>query len=446
MWVDLAEPTDPATDPNWGQSAANVWVDVDDDGVDDVQINYGAFDEGPRVSVIDLHAGVQRCLPLATGHDGTSLRFVHVPPSCLDAPDTVRLRAGMSYGDAEQGSPRFEDLAPGEGHGPPIARQRTGGTVVLAGDDPVAAAVAVARATVPDGGAPTALLARADDFADALASGPLQGLLVAPLLLTPSDHLAGEVAAELDRLGTRTVFVLGGEAAVAPAVVAELLATGRSVERLAGPTRLETAAGIALDWFEATDAALLARAFPAADATQAFADALAAGAWGAAARWPVLLSESDRLSATTGDAIGLLQPTSLHLVGGTAALDEPVAAAAAALGPTVARVAGEERAATAAAIATARGLAGPAAATRVVLLDGTAPDGWAPGFAVALHAASVGDVAVLLTAGDDLPAATRAWLDQPAGVAPTLVCAPLVAAAASEAAAALLPADPPVDP
>ena len=434
--VEMDEPTDPATDPNWGLSASNVWLDVDGDGEDEFQINYGAFDEGPRVSVIDRLGMVQTCIPLGTGFDGTRLAFVHVPPSCIGAPPQVALwRAGMSYGDAENGSPRFEDETAPAG---PLVRADTPEPVLaLAGDDTVDATIAWSQATVPAGGAPTVLLARDDEFADALASGPLQALLSAPLLLTGGEALDARVVAELERLGASTVFILGGTAAVSQAVEDDLRARVDTVDRIAGATRLETAAAIAGGFYAGSRRALVVRAFAGPDPTQAFADSLAAGSWGAAERFPVLLTETAQLSATTGDALDGYDRA--VVVGGEAAVGGQVVADLEALGLDASRVAGAERAATAQAVADALGLHGPEVATRVVLVDGTRADSWAPGFAAALHTSGVGATPVVLSSGATLPAATEAWLSgHGAGDPPTLVCAPFVAAAACETAAALL--------
>lgn len=72
-------------------------------------------------------------------------------------------------------------------------------------------AVAVAQRAFPDG-APTAYLARADVFADAVAAGALRD---GPVLLVPRcGRLPDGVAAEIARLASERVVALGGPAAV----------------------------------------------------------------------------------------------------------------------------------------------------------------------------------------------------------------------------------------
>ena len=52
------------------------------------------------------------------------------------------------------------------------------------------------------------------DFPDALAGSALAGYLEAPILLTRPDRLPDGLLEELDRLGAKDVFILGGEGAV----------------------------------------------------------------------------------------------------------------------------------------------------------------------------------------------------------------------------------------
>src|SRR5699024_5330260 len=66
--------------------------------------------------------------------------------------------------------------------------------------------------------ADTVVLARGDEYADALAGVPLAYKLDAPILLTPKDALWEATADEIARLGAGKVVILGGKGAVSPAV------------------------------------------------------------------------------------------------------------------------------------------------------------------------------------------------------------------------------------
>ncbi|WLR41774.1 cell wall-binding repeat-containing protein [Bacillus carboniphilus] len=89
------------------------------------------------------------------------------------------------------------------------------------------------------------LLARGDNYADALAGVPLSHKLDAPLLLTESDSLTDVTMDEISRLNASKVIILGGEVAISEDVKASLKDMGISVERIAGQDRYETAQKIA---------------------------------------------------------------------------------------------------------------------------------------------------------------------------------------------------------
>jgi putative cell wall-binding protein len=301
----------------------------------------------------------------------------------------------------------------------------------LTGEGNVAEAIALSQATFPEG-SDVALIGRSDLFPDSLASGSLQGLFDAPLLLNPSDALDGAVAVELERLGAGAVFLLGGVQALSGDVAEQLQEAGYTVDRYAGPTRIETAISIADLAFAEADTAYLARAYSTSgDATQAFADSLAVGGWAADTQTPVLLTESNVLSTTTAAYLDGSAVTTVVVIGGTDALSEDAVADLEARGLEVERVFGTTRFETAVEIAEARDAAGAAAVERVILADGIGPDAWASGFAAAAHSALF-DAPILLSAGEDLPATTGNWL----ATAPTtdLVCAPSVGDAACSAA------------
>ena len=288
-------------------------------------------------------------------------------------------------------------------------------------------ALRYSRATFPDAaaaedeemafaqdGGRTALLATDGGFADALASGGLQGNTVegaAPLLLTATDELYPSVAEELERLGVTEVVILGGTAAISQAVEDEL-AMDYTVTRYAGPSRLETAVEAAAGVHADATTGILARAFPAAggDDTQAFADSLAAGAWAADRGWPLLFSQTDVLSTSTRTYLEASSIETLYVVGGEAAINEVVLDTVRGLGIEVIRVAGGSRFDTALEIAAQRGYDSEADADVVMLLDGTAPDAWVAGFAGAAHSAITG-APVVLGVADQIPGQTADFLD-----------------------------------
>ncbi|WP_425806853.1 cell wall-binding repeat-containing protein [Desulfitobacterium sp. Sab5] len=92
-----------------------------------------------------------------------------------------------------------------------------------------------------DYGAKTVVLARADNFPDALAGTPLAYGLNAPILLTDAATLSSDTENEIDRLAPQDIIILGKEGAISSSIE-ETLKKNYNVTRLGGQDRYETAA------------------------------------------------------------------------------------------------------------------------------------------------------------------------------------------------------------
>lgn len=218
-----------------------------------------------------------------------------------------------------------------------------------------AMAVEISQRLFTAGTAATAVLARPDDFADALAGSALLADR-GPLLFTPRDGpLDPGTAAELQRIlpEGRVVYLLGGTAALPAALEDELRQIGYEPRRLSGPTREATAAQVArevvAEGLSTSRSVLLAR-------SDDWPDAVTGGSLAARFGMPLLLTSRDSLHPATAAALAELDPDELLALGGNAALlPETVAAAgqAAGLAPgSLVRLSGPSRDATAVAIAT----------------------------------------------------------------------------------------------
>lgn len=130
----------------------------------------------------------------------------------------------------------------------PPTTPRTLTVTELSGADRIATAIAVSRHVHADREGRIAVLVRADDYPEALVGAPLARLLGGPLLLTGSDHLDERVAAELRRLGTEEVVLLGGRRALTDHVHQDVEGLGAAVRRVAGPERFATAARWPRNW------------------------------------------------------------------------------------------------------------------------------------------------------------------------------------------------------
>jgi len=292
-------------------------------------------------------AGVQVAALVMTGQPLTShtLRVDGAPVSAAASPgDHPTVVGTVDLGPGRHTAELVVATAAGEGRRAwtfdvdPIADRR------LAGDDRITTAVAISRDLYPET-ATAAVLARADDFPDALAGAPLATELGGPLLLTGSDTLAPPTAEELARLlpETGTVALLGGESALSPQVAAQVQALGLETLRLEGPDRFVTAAEIAT---------LVPESGTAVIATGgSFADALAVSSPAAQDGLPILLTGPDALPAPTREHLEDNDFSRAIVVGGEAAVGPAVVAELEGLlgGPdAVERVAGETRFETAA--------------------------------------------------------------------------------------------------
>nr|WP_286181254.1 cell wall-binding repeat-containing protein [Bacillus sp. ISL-37] len=187
----------------------------------------------------------------------------------------------------------------------------------------------------------TVVLARGDDYADALAGVPLAKKHNAPLLLTATGSLPAETVAELERLGTKSVVILGGEKAISAAVVEALTEKGYSVERLSGKNRYATAAAVA----SAVAPGTVNEVVVANGAN--FPDALSVASYAAAKGMPILLTGADELNEDTKKAIRNLGVKKTIVVGGKAVVSDSVAITL----PNPYRVSGKNRYETAVAAA-----------------------------------------------------------------------------------------------
>ncbi len=118
--------------------------------------------------------------------------------------------------------------------------------------------------------------------------------------------------------------------------------------RTAGADRYATSAAAALDAYSSADAVVLVSGEEAN-----FPDGLSAAALAGTVGGPVVLTEPHRLTPTAAMAIGelLTAPATVYIVGGTAAVSEAVATDIRGLDLTVERIWGDDRYATAVAVA-----------------------------------------------------------------------------------------------
>lgn len=198
----------------------------------------------------------------------------------------------------------------------------------LGGLDRFATAVLAAQAGFPTGSQPgmapgssnAVVLARADDYADALVGTPLAAVKNAPLLLTSGSKLPGATKVELKRLLSSGdfVYVLGGTPSIPDSVVNELKGMGYRVVRYGGVDRFATAEVVA-QALGSPSTVFLATGVN-------FPDALAAGTAAAKTGGAVLLTHGTKVPGVTSTYLDTYAKTT-YAVGGAAAAAVPKATA-----------------------------------------------------------------------------------------------------------------------
>ncbi|HUG84284.1 MAG TPA: choice-of-anchor L domain-containing protein [Euzebya sp.] len=133
------------------------------------------------------------------------------------------------------------------------------------------------------------------------------------------------------------------------------------------------------------------------------------GAWAAEEGWPVVLTETERLTPSTREFLLASAIETIQLIGGTAAITDDVQTELVALGFDVVRVAGADRFGTAIEVAKMRGADSAADVAQVLVVDSQFANSWAGGLAAAAHSAFY-DAPIVLTSGTTVPAATMAFL------------------------------------
>ena len=256
-----------------------------------------------------------------------------------------------------------------------------------------------------------------ESYADGLAAAGLAGATGAALLITEPGQLTTSVQTTMTSMSSgvaaanKYVWVIGGENAVKPAVVTQLVAAGWNTTRIAGTDRYATADAVAgyiktqnggnIGTMGGYRTCFLANG-------NGYADALAASGEAYERKLPIFLTDGTTLSAGTSAAIASAKCQKVTVLGGTAAVSDAVKDAAMAVSTVVviARISGADRYATATAFADETIKVDTTRRVKAILVDGrNFPDG----LVASQYAASL-NAAIILTNGDTLPSAVSSWM------------------------------------
>ncbi len=241
-------------------------------------------------------------------------------------------------------------------------------------------------------GGNTIILARDNNFPDALAGAPLAYRENAPILLNPKDRLHKRVKENIHILGAKKVILLGGEAAISVSVESELIENGLSVERIGGKNRFETAALIAQKLGDYDQAVI-------ADGGN-FPDALSIAPYAAFKGIPILLSEKNRIPIETKAALQSVEKT--IIVGGINAISQKIEEKLAYTNPI--RFSGKDRYDTSVNISNALGYSGKS----VIFATG---QNFADALTGSILAAKYGDP-IILVKKEEVPPSVQTYIRQ----------------------------------
>jgi putative cell wall-binding protein len=188
----------------------------------------------------------------------------------------------------------------------------------LYGTDRIDTAVLVAQEGWPDAvisrsskASRRVVLARSDDFADALAGVPLAAKYDAPILITPPHEMDSRVLTEIQRLKPQEIVLLGAEGALGKEIVNSLTQAGFSADqlvRIQGKDRYETSAAIAEMVGTSDGSAFIVTG-------ENFPDALGAAGIAGEKGIPVVLMPSDHLNDSSLAVLKRLDVQQVDVIG-----------------------------------------------------------------------------------------------------------------------------------
>jgi len=160
------------------------------------------------------------------------------------------------------------------------------------------------------------ILVSGENFPDALCAAPLSKKYDAPILLTQGRELSLNVLTEIQRLGAKNIFIIGGTGVVSVNVENTLRTQGFEVIRICGKDRYETSVEVAKK-LDSIGLAVVASG-------QNFPDALSIASIAAAKQIPILLTEKNTLPSPTETFIRINNINQGYIVGGEGVISSSI--------------------------------------------------------------------------------------------------------------------------
>lgn len=188
-------------------------------------------------------------------------------------------------------------------------------SIRIAGADRYETAVKVSQDSWPK--SDYVVIASGENFPDALCAAPLAKKYNAPILLTTNAVLPVNVVQEIQRLGAKNVFIIGGTGVISSSAEALLSSLNIQSTRIQGQDRYETSAKVA-QLIGTSNGVVIASG-------ENFPDALSIAPIAAAKQMPILLTDSKALT-TNIKSIALSSNGEKYVVGGKGVISDSEAA------------------------------------------------------------------------------------------------------------------------
>ncbi|MDR0880665.1 MAG: cell wall-binding repeat-containing protein [Clostridioides sp.] len=133
------------------------------------------------------------------------------------------------------------------------------------------------------------VIANSSSLADALSVAPFAKSVNAPVLLTDKNTVNARTIKEVQRLGAKKVYLIGGENSISTVVEKDLKSKGYETERINGSDRYDTSLKIAGKISSTTNLSQVV----IVNGDRGLADAVSAGAVSASNKMPVILTNAN---------------------------------------------------------------------------------------------------------------------------------------------------------
>lgn len=160
-----------------------------------------------------------------------------------------------------------------------------------------------------------AVIASGENYPDALCASPLAKKLNAPILLTGHENLDANAEREIQRIGAKEVYIIGGTGVISENVEKRLNELGIKTIRLGGADRYATSVKIAETIIPENSKVAIASG-------EGFADALSIASIAAQQKMPVLLLKRNEIPIETEKYLKDNKISSAYIIGGSGVISE----------------------------------------------------------------------------------------------------------------------------